>query len=188
MENKIIYALVGKTLSGKSTLIKNVVDKINADFVISFTSRPQRHNEVNGVDYYFFTKEEAEEIILSGKVIALRAYTPHSSLNDDCWYYGLPLIDLLSGENKKLVITDPLGIQAIKKYFKNVRVIYLDISKEEQEKRLKSRGEKLNDEQIRRMLDDDIEFKHRLKTWDYRLDATKSLDDLQKELVSIVNK
>lgn len=188
MTSNEIFILVGKTMSGKTTLIKNVVDKIDADFVISFTTRPKRENEINGIDYYFLSNDKAEDCILTGKTIAERAYIPHSSVGQNYWYYGLFLSDLIIGKNKKLIIADPLVIQEIKQNFKNVKVIYLDISKEEQEKRLKSRGEKLNDEQIRRMLDDDMKFKRSLTTWDYRLDATKSLEDLQKELVSIVNK
>jgi guanylate kinase len=45
--------------AGKTTIVRHLLDKdLNLEFSISATSRPKRHTETNGKDYYFLTPEE----------------------------------------------------------------------------------------------------------------------------------
>ena len=60
--NNFAFVIVGPTASGKGTMMKMLQDefKDKVTFSISATTREPRPNEVNGVNYYFITKEEFE--------------------------------------------------------------------------------------------------------------------------------
>lgn len=187
MTDNEIFVLVGKTMSGKTTLIKNTKNDLDANFIISFTTRPKRENEEHKVDYYFINDSLAKSYIDANKVIAHRVYKPHKELSNDVWHYGLFLYDFTLTNDKKILVTDPKGLLEIKDKFKNVTTIYLNITEDEQMKRISKRGSNLLNEQKRRILDDNKEFKENLKNWDYELDASKNEEDLKKELIQIVN-
>ena len=57
----LIITLTGPTASGKSTLERMLVERGFAK-VISVTTRAPREGEVNGVDYFFVSHEEFEEL------------------------------------------------------------------------------------------------------------------------------
>ena len=59
-----LIVISGPTCAGKDTICRELA-KINKNIWISVscTSRPIRGNEVDGVDYFFVTKEEFEEKI-----------------------------------------------------------------------------------------------------------------------------
>lgn len=187
MTSNEIFILVGKTMSGKTTLIKNVKDQLDAEFIISFTTRPKRKNEKHKVDYHFISDSLAKSYVDANRVIAHRVYKPHEDVSDNVWHYGLFLYDFTLSNGKKILITDPKGLLEIKEKFKNVTTIYLNITEEEQMKRISKRGSDLLEEQKRRILDDNKEFKEHLKNWDYELDASKNEEELKKELIQIVN-
>jgi len=42
--------------------------------IVPCTTRPIRDGETHGVEYYFYTEEQLNELILSGKIIELRSY------------------------------------------------------------------------------------------------------------------
>jgi guanylate kinase len=71
-----IFCLMGKSSSGKdSTFNRLKEDKdLNLKPVISYTTRPKRNNETNGVEYYFINEEILDEYIMTGKVIEKREY------------------------------------------------------------------------------------------------------------------
>ena len=61
MKNGKLIILSASSGAGKSTICKDLLKK-NKDwnFSISATTRPMRENEVDGKDYYFFSKEKFE--------------------------------------------------------------------------------------------------------------------------------
>lgn len=68
-ENKVII-FSAPSGAGKSTIVKHLLGKYPfLEFSISATSRPPRGEEKNGVDYYFFTKEEFEQKIRKGEFV-----------------------------------------------------------------------------------------------------------------------
>ena len=95
-----ILILSGPSGCGKSTLLKEVYKDIeDYYFSISTTTRSPRVGEVNGVDYFFVTKEEFESDIKNGD------FLEYAKVHDN--YYGTSLKPinkaLLEG---KLVIFD----------------------------------------------------------------------------------
>ena len=57
----IIFTLTGPSGSGKTTLA-NIFKEKYGEQLVSYTSRLQRPEEFDGVDYYFVTKEQALEL------------------------------------------------------------------------------------------------------------------------------
>jgi len=54
-----IIIIVAPSGTGKSTLIKQLVDDIpKLEWSVSCTTRPRRNGETNGVDYFFMTEKE----------------------------------------------------------------------------------------------------------------------------------
>lgn len=70
-----IYYIMGKSATGKDTVYKELL-KARPDFktVVPYTTRPIRDGEMDGVEYYFSTQKQLEEMRSSGKVIELRTY------------------------------------------------------------------------------------------------------------------
>jgi guanylate kinase len=95
-----ILVLSGPTAAGKSTIIKHASSKIGEYyFSISTTTRPPREGEVDGVDYYFVTKEAFEKDIETG------SFLEYARVHGN--YYGTSLTLVNQAlEEDKLVIFD----------------------------------------------------------------------------------
>ena len=61
---KLIYTISAPSGTGKSTLCKAILKQIpELSFSVSYTTRPQRNNEINGVDYHFISHSEFQSMI-----------------------------------------------------------------------------------------------------------------------------
>lgn len=81
----LLIVLSGPSGVGKGTVRKAVFDDPTTSFEysISMTTRKPRDGEVDGVDYYFRTKEQFEQAIQDGKMLEYAQYVGN--------YYGTPL-------------------------------------------------------------------------------------------------
>ena len=95
-----ILIISGPSGCGKSTLLKEVYKDIDDYyFSISTTTRAPRVGEVNGVDYFFVTKEEFEKDIENDN------FLEYAKVHDN--YYGTSLTPINKAlEEGKLVIFD----------------------------------------------------------------------------------
>ncbi len=140
-----LIIISGTTCAGKGTVIKKLLERHNDLLLsISYTSRPKRDNEKDGVDYYFVTKEKFEEKIANNDFLEYAKV----QYND---YYGTPkkevVEDLEKGKDVILEI-DVEGAKQIKKMFPETILIFIMApSMEEVKRRIKMRG-KENNEQI----------------------------------------
>lgn len=71
-----IFCLMGKSSSGKDTLYQLLLEKneLNLSRVIPYTTRPRRHLEEDGREYFFVDEKRQQEMEHEGKIIELRAY------------------------------------------------------------------------------------------------------------------
>jgi guanylate kinase len=111
MNGKII--IVGPGGSGKDFLRKKMVDK-GFEYGVSFTSRPPREDETEGIDYYY----RDEDFFESNREIFLELQEFNG------WKYGIS-----KGEFsiKNLFILSPAGLKSLPKSFRDESfVIYLN--------------------------------------------------------------
>lgn len=80
-----IYAVLGKSATGKDTIYKRLLENeaLSLKEVVTYTTRPMRNGEKNGVEYWFTTEEELREYERQGKVIEQKCF--HTVCGD--WYY-----------------------------------------------------------------------------------------------------
>ena len=70
-----IFYLMGKSSAGKDSFYKELVlnKELNLKQVVSYTTRPIRDGESDGLEYFFVTKEQFEKFKHDGKIIEYRA-------------------------------------------------------------------------------------------------------------------
>ena len=136
-EGKLIV-VSGPSGVGKDTIVNKYLEKHNEDELsISMTSRPMRDGEVNGVNYYFKTKEEFEEAIKNNEMLEFALYNGN--------YYGTPKSEIenrwKNGINVILVI-EVVGAMNVKNMMgdKCTLIFIMPPSMEELKNRLMNRG------------------------------------------------
>lgn len=84
-ERGLLIVFSGPSGVGKGTVRKEIFSTPNHKFEysVSMTTRAQRPGEVDGVDYFFRTREEFEELIKQGQMLEYAEYVGN--------YYGTPL-------------------------------------------------------------------------------------------------
>lgn len=84
-ESGLLIVLSGPSGVGKGTVRKAIFESEDNDFQysISMTTRKMREGEVEGVDYYFRSHEEFEQMIAKGEMLEYAEYVGN--------YYGTPL-------------------------------------------------------------------------------------------------
>jgi guanylate kinase len=141
MDSKII--IVGAGGSGKDFLRKKFTSK-GFTYGISFTSRPPRADEEDGVDYFFRDKDFFE----LNKEIFLEIQEFNG------WYYGISRGEF---EEKNLFILSPAGIKSLPESFRNDSfIIYLNPEESVRDKRLRQRSD--DDSAERRLIADNKDF------------------------------
>lgn len=128
------FVLIGPSGSGKTNVAEAVFPKEAK--VISHTTRPKRPSEQAGVDYYFDSQEQFASLIQSN------AFAEYDCYNG--YYYGVSIEELL-GKTANQAAFDVLTYQGYKqittKFNGMIVPIFLDVSKENVQKRLNARGE-----------------------------------------------
>jgi len=71
-----IYYIIGKSSTGKDTIFKKLLDDqdLNLKTIVSYTTRPIRDGEINGIEYYFVNEEVVRTAKEQGTLIELRTY------------------------------------------------------------------------------------------------------------------
>ena len=84
-ERGLLIVFSGPSGVGKGTVRKEIFESSNNKFEysVSMTTRPQRSGEVDGVDYFFRSREEFEDLIRQGQMLEYAEYVGN--------YYGTPL-------------------------------------------------------------------------------------------------
>ena len=121
---------------GKGTICEVLLKELNAWYSVSMTTRGIRDGEVDGVNYYFISKDEFKERIEEGKLLEYNIY------NDN--YYGTPkdkVLEKLEEGIDVILEIDVNGARNIKNIFHDALLIYISPpSIEILKERLVSRG------------------------------------------------
>lgn len=132
----IFIVISGPSGVGKGTIVKKLLERFNAWYSISMTTRPKRENEIDKVNYFFVTKEQFEENIKEDGFIEYATYNNN--------YYGTPRKEIDNKLNNNIDVIAEIevkGAKKVKELYKDSVLIYiLPPSFEELETRLRNRN------------------------------------------------
>ena len=144
----LLIVVSGPSGAGKDTIVNRVVEEMkDTKISVSMTSREPRGKEVEGVDYYFVTKEEFEQRIKNEEFLEY-------AIVHNNQYYGTPKTKLEeninNGKNVILVI-DIQGALKVKEKVKEALFIFImPPSMEELKSRLIKRNTETKDKILER--------------------------------------
>ena len=170
--------------SGKTTLCKALqLVEPEIEWSISYTTREKRSIEENGVDYFFISEEEFEDLIIQGHFVEWQ--------NVHGFYYGTSVNNLRNAINNDkimLIEMDVKGSMSIKKLFpdQTFSIFIMPPSISQLRERLRSRG---TDSEIRinirlKRFQEEMEFREK---FDYVM-INEDLDLAKIELQKTINK
>lgn len=136
--NGQLIVMSGPSGVGKSTVVKNIMQRLDhLRFSVSATTRPIRPGEVDGVNYYFVSKERFAEMIQAGELLEYTNYVGN--------FYGTPekpLDDALRNGYDILLDIEVEGALNVKKRRPDAVLIFVGApSFSELRKRLENRGD-----------------------------------------------
>ena len=159
----MLYCIIGKSSTGKDTIFKCLLENksLNLENVVSYTTRPIREHEVDGVEYHFVDEKKRDELDKAGRIIELRRY-------NTCygpWDYFTVDDKSLDIESKDYLIIGTLeSYEKIRDYYGKslVRPIYIEVEDGLRLQRALNREKKQKhpkyNEMCRRFLTDDEDF------------------------------
>jgi len=170
--------------SGKTTLCKALQQvEPEIEWSISYTTRERRSIEENGVDYFFISEEEFEDLIVQGHFVEWQ--------NVHGFYYGTSVSNLenaIKNDKIMLIEMDVKGSMSIKKLFpdKTFSIFIMPPSISQLRERLRSRGtdsERRINIRLKRF-QEEMEFREK---FDYVM-INEDLDLAKIELQKTINK
>ena len=178
----MIIVIVGESASGKSTLAKQFVED-NPSFsrIVTYTTRPKREGEVDGIDYHFVSNEVFDNMVKQDMFVEHADYRG--------WHYGTAVN--FGKDEDKIVVLTPAGARAFRRYKElnpeldlDIYVVYLQIDRRSRLIKMLQRGDDL-EEAYRRSLSDVGQFDSFEDEADFILENynyTKSVGNLVQNL------
>jgi guanylate kinase len=123
MNKKRIVILMGKSSTGKTTILKELVDNYGFHNMISLTTRDKRPGETES-DYTFLkSNEEFDSIFENQGLLEKTEYI----VDGKRWCYGLPKSSI-SKEKDNVVILNPDGVRQLldSEYKDNLDIYHFD--------------------------------------------------------------
>ena len=132
-----LVVISGASGVGKGTVLGIMMKKHpELSFSVSATTRDPRPGEVDGVHYYFITRETFEDMIARGEFLEYDAHAAN--------YYGTPRAQAEEKLEKGSVLLDiePKGAEQVKRADPEALLVFImPPSVEELERRLRGRGD-----------------------------------------------
>lgn len=181
MKRGELFVIAAPSGAGKTSLVRALMSRLpSLRFSISYTTRPQRPNEVDGHDYFFVDKPRFERMVESGE------FLEHARVYDN--YYGTSRAQVekvLAEGNDVLLEIDWQGARQIRRAMPECRSIFvLPPSRAALEQRLRGRGTDSDEVIARRLRESIADMSH----WD-EFDYVVVNDDFEhavQDLTSIV--
>lgn len=172
---KTIICIIGKTATRKDTLAKYLEKYFNIPPVVSYTTRPKRDYEVDGVQHYFVSKEEMAKLKEQDDIIA---YTKIEKSG----YEYCATVSALKGDIVTYII-NPDGINWMMEHIKDksevkLITIYMHMDEDSIIESATNRGDNL--EAIKARLDSEREEMDKYfesKQYDFLLECKPHIDE-----------
>ena len=180
MKNGKLFVISGASGVGKGTVLKAVMEKRDdLYFSVSATTRAPRPDEVDGVHYYFITREQFEGMIARGEFLE---YDDHAKN-----YYGTPRAQAEEKQQRGHVLLDiePKGAAQVRRSVPDATLIFImPPSMEELERRLRGRGDTPEDQIALRLERAHWEMEQRL--WYDHVVVNDSVQRCADEILNII--
>ncbi len=136
-----LVVVSGPSGVGKGTVLKYVLERDDFVYSVSATTRSPREGEVNGVNYFFITRDDFEKMIENGELIEYAEYNGN--------YYGTPkfFVESMLSQGKNVILEiEVKGAMQVKKVMPDATFIFIaPESREILENRLRGRGTETDD-------------------------------------------
>jgi len=162
----LVIIVSGPSGSGKSTLVQRILELPGTMPSVSYTTRPPRATEATGKCYDFVTEKQFEEMVALGEFLEYaRVFGKHS--------YGTPKKWLEVSRAKGLDLVLEIDVQGAfqvkEKLPESVAIFILPPSRQELERRLRSRGQDSDEDIALRLAKARDEIVASEKIYDYCL-------------------
>ena len=170
-----MIVLVGESASGKSSIEKYLVDNCGYNKIVSYTTRPPREGEVDGIDYHFISKSQFRRL-------SEQDFFAEQAVYRD-WYYGVAKKDCT---DDKVAVLTPHGLRQVSK-IKDINTIsfYINVPRRDRLIKILQRGDDI-EESYRRNLSDVGMFDGIWDEVDYVINNhgySKSIEEIAEEIL-----
>ena len=179
-----MIVLAGASASGKTEVAKYLAEHYGIIKVITTTTRAKRIHEVDGVDYFFVSKEEFQKLIKEDKFVEYTIY------NDN--YYGSTKDQIAPG---KCIVVDPSGLKAYHALHNpEIVIFFLNSEEDTRYKRMLARGDDEEKAKNRIIHDRNVFTKNTIQGVDYYINSETTtvaevakivLDTYQKHMAKL---
>ncbi len=181
MKKPLLIVISSPSGGGKTTICKRLINDPTSPicgtsrFSVSATTRKIRGSEVDGVDYYFFTKQQFEEKLKNEE------FLEHANVYGN--FYGT-LLSEVNQEKHTLFDIDVEGHSQIKQKVETVSIFLLPPSIEALKERLNLRGD-LSKEELEKRLEEAKNEIACADKYDYAI-VNKNLDETFAKVCEII--
>lgn len=171
-----LFLIIGRTAVGKTSLAKQAAKELNLKIVKSYTTRPQRANEVEEVsDHYFINESDVKKY--KNDIVAyteINGYKYFATKNEV--------------EKSDLYVIDPDGIKYLKKNFdKDFVEIYIRVPFSTGKQRAKNRKDNKYEERYKKENEQFSEYEKRAE-YHYQILNDGTFEEGVNKLIRIIKK
>jgi len=180
----LLIVISGPSGVGKDAVLKELQRRdLSLQFVVTMTSRRPRNGEIDGVDYFFVSKEKFEELIEQGE------FLEHALVYDD--YKGIPkgqIREALASKRDVILRVDVQGAKTLRQLCPEAVLIFLiPTNEKEWLERLRNRKTETAESLALRLKTAKEELAH-LGEFDYVVVNTQDhLEETVNTIVSIID-
>lgn len=181
MKRGHLFLVTAPSGAGKTSLVRALLqDHPNISFSISYTTRPKRPKEEHGHDYFFVDKAEFQRMVAAGE------FLEHAQVFDNHYGTSRKVVEESMAKGRDVLLEiDWQGSAQVRKLMPEaVSIFILPPSRDELERRLRSRGTD-SDAVIARRLQDAVGDMSHWREFDYVV-VNDTFEHALAELAAIV--
>ena len=188
MKNNKLFLILGKSASGKTTILNDVLSKLDIPVLLSNTTRLPRNGEIDGVDYNFVTMNTFDTDYKNEDILEYDVFRIDSV--KETWVYYTKKSDLLLPTTSQIKIVSPTGLSQLmgnKELRDDIVSIYIDAPDKLRKKRYLTRSispDNMND----RFARDEKAFEHLFTDYIIINDENTSIHNASNQLIDIIEK
>ncbi len=96
---KIAFVLSGPSGAGKNVVINRTLQEItDLAYAVSYTTRPRREDEEEGIDYFYISRQEFQELLTQGDILE------HVEYMDDLYGTSISHINYLFKQGADVIL------------------------------------------------------------------------------------